>query len=151
MMKLGRPASLAVLVLTLVACGEELPTTAPPDSELREQIHAATGHEPPQCTDFSGGEAEIVITDDGFEPECVSVAADAGLVVRNDTDEEHTFMASDPADNEVGRHIRVEEVIPAGGEVMLDPVDETLGPEIYPFWSKGHQEQGFAGSLIVRP
>lgn len=150
-MNLVRPAFIAFLMLLVAACGEELPTTAPPDSELREQIHAATGHEPPDCTDFTGGDAEIVITDDGFEPECAFVAAGSGLTVRNDTEQEHIFMASDPANNEVGRHIRVEEVISAGDEVTLDPVEETLGPEIYPFWSKGHQEEGFAGSLIVRP
>jgi hypothetical protein len=42
-------------------------------------------------------------------------------------------------------------VLPAGSDTVLDPVDGTLGAGIYPFWSKGHQEQGFAGSLIVSP
>lgn len=146
-----RLVPIAALAVVLGACSEPLPTTAPPDSELREQIHAATGHEPPDCTDFTGGAAEIVITDEGFEPDCALVAAGRGLTVRNDTGEEHTFMASDPANNDVGRQIRIEEVIPAGAEITLDPVEATLGPEIYPFWSKGYQEEGFAGTLIVRP
>jgi plastocyanin len=151
MMKFVRLYWLAALVLALAACGEELPTTAPPESELREQIHAATGHEPPACTDFTGGEAEIVITDEGFEPECALVTADGGLSVRNETDDEHTFTVSDPANNTVGRQIRVDEVLIQGAEVTLDPIAETLGSGIYPFWSKGHQEQGFTGSLIVGP
>lgn len=146
-----RLVPIAALVVVLGACSEPLPTTAPPEEELREQIHAATGHEPPDCTDFTGGDAEIVITTDGFEPDCAIVAAGRSLTVRNDTSEEHTFMASDPANNDVGRHIRIEEVIPAGAGITLDPVESTLGPEIYPFWSKDHQEEGFAGSLIVRP
>ena len=146
-----RLVPIVALVVVLGACSEPLPTTAPPDSELREQIHAATGHEPPDCTDFTGGAAQIVITDEGFEPDCALVAAGRRLTVRNDTSEEHTFMASDPANNDVGRHIRIEEVLPAGAEITLDPLGATLGPEIYPFWSKGHQEEGFAGTLIVRP
>jgi hypothetical protein len=150
-MNIGHLVPVAVLAVALGACSEPLPTTAPPESELREQIHAATGHEPPNCTDFTGGNAEIVITADGFEPDCALVAAGRALILRNETDEEHTFMASDPANNEVGRHIRIEEVLPAGAEITLDPLEATLGPEIYPFWSKGHQEEGFAGSLIVRP
>lgn len=142
---------MAALVIALGACADPLPTTAPPEAELREQIHAATGHEPPDCTDFTGGDAEIVITTEGFEPECAVVAAGSGLTVRNDTNDQHTFIVSDPANSDVGRHIRVEEVIQDGGEITIEPVEATLGPEIYPFWAKDHQEEGFAGSLIVRP
>lgn len=150
-MSITRLVPIAALVVVFGACSEPLPTTAPPDSELREQIHAATGHEPPDCTDFTSGAAEIVITADGFDPDCALVAVDRGLTIRNETSEEHTFMASDPANNAVGRHIRIEEVIPPGTETSLDPVEDTVGAGIYPFWSKGHQEEGFAGSLIVRP
>lgn len=140
----------ALVVLVGVACSEPAPTARPPDEVLREHIHAATGHEPPACTDFAEGDALITITDTGFEPDCLMVNTAASLTVSNETSAEHTFIVSDGADSLVVRHTRIEEVIPPGGEYVLDPVESLIGEEIYPFWSKGNQEQGYAGTLIVR-
>jgi plastocyanin len=142
---------LVLAVTVLAACADPLPTTRPPDEELREQIHAATGHEPPECTDFTAGDATITITATGFGPECVMVAPGSMLTVTNETDDEHTFTVSDGSGNVVVRHIRVDEVLPPDAAYDLAPVDDLLGEGIYPFWSKGHQEEGFNGTLIVRP
>ncbi len=139
-----------VVMAWLTSCSEPLPTTRPPDSELREQIHAATGHEPTDCTDFAGSDAVIAITDTGFEPECAMVATDSTLVVENQSGEEHTFTVSDGAGGDVVRHIRVDETLAPDGEYEL-VVEDQLGPAIYPFWSKGHQEEGYTGTLIVGP
>lgn len=137
-------------VACLVSCADTVPTTRPPDSELREQIHAATGHEPADCTDFTNGDGVISITATGFEPECAIVGVDSTLVVENRSDAEHTFTVSDGADSQVVRHIRVDETLAPDADYEL-LVEDLLGPAIYPFWSKGHQEDGFAGTLIVRP
>lgn len=137
--------------LSVGACSDPRPTTSPPDSELREQIHAATGHEPPECTDFGTASAEVVVTDTGFEPSCLSVSRSSAITITNRTAAEHRFIVGDPATSLVGRHIRVDEVVPAGGEYTLDPVESLLGEEFYPFWSQGLQDEGYAGTLIVRP
>ncbi len=148
---IGRSLAAGFVMLVGVACSEPTPTSRPPDEVLREHIHAATGHEPPACTDFAKGDALITITETGFEPDCLMVNTAASLTVVNETSTEHTFMVSDGADSLVVRHIRVEEAIPPGGEYVLDPVESLIGEEIYPFWSKGYQEQGYGGTLIVRP
>ncbi len=142
---------LLALVIMASACSDPLPTTSPPDSELRLQIHAATGHEPPECTDFGASAAEIEITTDGFEPDCLSVALTGMLTISNNTESEQRFIVGDPANSEVGRHLRVDEIIAAGESYILDPIDALLDEEIYPFWLQGLQEQGFAGSLVVTP
>lgn len=67
------------------------------------------------------------------------------LKIVNNTDIEQRFMVSDPANSEVGRHLRVDETIAAGASYSLDPVDALLGEEIYPFWLQGLQEEGYAG------
>jgi len=146
-----RAGLVLAFTLILAACSEPLPTTSPPDSELRLQIHAATGHEPPECTDFGTSDARIEITEAGFEPECIEVALAAALLVVNNSGIEQRFMVGDPADSEVGRHVRVDEAIAPGDSYSLDPVDALLDDEIYPFWLQGLQEQGFAGSLLVGP
>jgi hypothetical protein len=142
---------LLATMIVITGCSEPRPTTSPPDSELRLQIHAATGHEPPECTDFGDSDAEIEITADGFEPDCVMVSLGAVLTVSNNTDLEQRFIVGDPADSDVGRHIRVDEAIPSEAVYELDPVDALPDDEIYPFWLQGLQEDGFAGSLIVTP
>jgi plastocyanin len=149
--RIHRVIRLLLAAILLAACADPLPTTSPPDQELREQIHAATGHEPPECTDFTSGVATITITAAGFEPECAMVSAGSELSVTNQTDDDHTFTVSDGSGNVVVRHIRVDESLPPGARYDLEPVDSLLGEGIYPFWSKGHQEEGFAGTLIVRP
>lgn len=148
-----RRLSPVILALALfsVSCSDPLPTTSPPDSELRLQIHAATGHEAPECTDFGAADATIEITTRGFDPDCAQVRLGAVLSFVNGTDIEHRILVGDPANSEVGRHIRVDAIVGAGGTYTLDPVDGLLDVEIYPFWSQGFQEDGFTGSLIVRP
>jgi hypothetical protein len=142
---------MAAVFFILPACADPLPTTGPPDSELRLQIHAATGHEPPECTYFGGREAIIQITADGFDPECAEVLLESVLSFVNTTEAEHRIFVGDPANSEVGRHIRIDETVGPGETYVLDPVDSLLDQEIYPFWSQGFQEDGFAGSLIVHP
>ncbi len=142
---------LLATMIMIAGCSQPRPTNSPPDSELRLQIHAATGHEPPECTDFGDSDAEIEITADGFVPDCVMVSLGDVLTVSNNTDLEQRFIVGDPADSEVGRHIRVDEKIPSEAVYQLDPVDSLLGEEIYPFWLQGLQEQGYAGSLVVTP
>lgn len=141
---------LALGLALTTACSEPLPVEAPPPEELREQIHAATGHEPAECTDFRGGAAELAVTETGFSTDCLIIMASSELVVVNEDEVAHTFTIGDPADNLVGRHIRVDVTLEPGDEYVLIPDDAFLGPGVYPFWSKGDQEEGFAGSLIVR-
>ncbi len=147
----GIVGGMFVVVIIVSACSDPLPTTNPPDSELRLQIHAATGHEPPECTDFGKVDAELEITTDGFDAACIKVALASVLRIVNNTAVEQRFMVGDPANSEVGRHLRVDETIAPGASYSLDPVDALLGVEIYPFWLQGLQEEGYAGSLIVTP
>jgi plastocyanin len=137
-------------LLLAAACADPVPGATPPPEELREQIHAATGHEPTSCTDFRGSAAEIEITTTGFSPECLIVSAGSRLTVVNNDFREHSLTVSDPTGNLVVRHIRVDAALQPGDEYLLDPVDSLLGVGIYPFWSKGDQQEGFTGSLIVR-
>lgn len=115
------------------------------------QIHAATGHEPPECTDFGTADATIGITALGFEPDCAQVRLGSVLYIVNATETEKRFIVGDPADSEVGRHIRVDEAVGPGGRYSLDPVDGLLDDQIYPFWLQGLQEEGYSGSLVVSP
>lgn len=142
---------LLVTMFMVTSCSDPLPTTSPPDSELRLQIHAATGHEPPECTDFGNANAEIEITTDGFDADCIKVALTSALQIVNNTAVEQRFMVGDPANSEVGRHLKVDEIIAAGASYSLDPVDALLDQDIYPFWLQGLQEAGYAGSLVVTP
>ncbi|MCI0424776.1 MAG: hypothetical protein L0Z47_02865 [Actinobacteria bacterium] len=145
---MGRALLGSLLVLT--ACSDPAPVTAPTPEELREQIHAATGHEPTHCTDMTGGEGVLRVGGNGPDPECLIVSAESGLTVINTDGATHTFLVSDPANTDVVRHIRVEAVIEGDGQYVLDPVSSLLGVGIYPYWLKGEQESGQAGTMIVR-
>jgi hypothetical protein len=134
----------------LVACSEDLPVDTPTDAELREQIHAATGHEPEQCSDNRNHDAELVIGESGVEPKCIIVSKGASLTIINADGQAHRFFVGDPANNEVGRHIRVDAQIESQGEYELDEVASLLGVGIYPYWVQGAQEDGFEGTIVVR-
>jgi hypothetical protein len=123
---------------------------APTPEELREQIHAATGHEPTHCTDMTEADGELVLGAAGPEPKCLIVASDSPLRIINTDQAPHTFLVSDPANSQLGRHIRVEAEIAADETYVIQPVSSLLGVGIYPYWLKGEQEQGHAGTIIVR-
>jgi hypothetical protein len=139
-----------VLLLAIGACAEPEPVVAPTPEELREQIHAATGHEPTHCTDMTQGDGVLTLAATGPEPRCLIVAADSVLAVVNQDEVSHTVLVSDPANSVLGRHVRVEASVEAGAEYRLDPVSSLIGVGIYPYWLEGEQELGHAGTIIVR-
>ena len=139
----------AVTVLILAGCGGGTVSETPPDEALREQIHAATGHEPQSCVDYRSRDALILITDQSIT-ECVIVNPSSNLTIRNQGTSPATFVASDPGGNMVVRHVRIEADLGPGDEYVISPTSELVGDGVYPYWVRGSQPEGKTGSLVVR-
>jgi hypothetical protein len=145
----ARTLALALLVW-VASCSRPLPTEAPTDEELREQIHLATGHDPTHCSDQRGGDASITIGATGVEPDCIIVSADSTLTIVNDDRTTQTFFVGDPATSATTRHIRVEAEIGPHREHHLEPVSGYLGIGLYPYWLRGIDDDAFTGTVIIR-
>jgi hypothetical protein len=136
--------------LLVAACsGTPAATTNPADTEaLREQIHAATGHDPEACTSMMGETASIQIDDVITIPDCIIVQEGAELVVSNASSVEQRFAVSDPPNVNVRHDIYVLE-IPVGSEEAIPEIGERTQSGVYPFYIRGGKP--FSGFLVVVP
>jgi hypothetical protein len=146
---------LVPVVLLLAACAAAPPTalstsTSTPEqaAALREQIHAATGHEPEACTAMMGETVSIEIGDVIAIPDCIIVQEGAELVVTNASSVEQRFAISDPPNINVRHDIYVLE-IPVGSEQAIAEVGERTQSGVYPFYIRGGEP--FSGFLVVVP
>jgi hypothetical protein len=142
-----------IAVAVVAAACSTAPNGTPPDAtpaieELREQIHAATGHDPEACTSMIGETASIRIGDAIAIPECIILQEHTELVVSNDSSVDQRFAVSDPPTQNVRHDIYVLE-IPAGAEGSIPEVGERTNSGVYPFYIRGGEP--FSGFLIVVP
>jgi hypothetical protein len=115
---------------------------------MREQIHAATGHDPDACTSMIGDIAEIHIGDPIAMPDCIILQEQTELIVSNDSDIDQRFAVSDPPSVNVRNDIYVLE-IPPGGQGSIPEVGERTQSGVYPFYIRGGEP--FSGFLVVVP
>lgn len=138
-------------VAALVAACSAAPaaTTTPVEVEaLREQIHAATGHDPEACTSMMGDTASIQIEDVVAIPDCIIIQEGAQLIVANASSVDQRFAVSDPPSVNVRHDIYVLE-IPAGSQDAIPEVGERTQSGVYPFYIRGGEP--FSGFLVVVP
>jgi hypothetical protein len=138
-------------VVVIVAACSTTPSETPADPTeaiegMREQIHAATGHDPEACTSMMGETASIRIGDE--IPDCIILQESAELIVSNDTTFEQRFAVSDPPSQNVRNNIYVLD-IPAGAEGSIPEVGERTNSGVYPFYIRGGEP--FSGFLVVVP
>ena len=138
-------------VVVIVAACSTTPGETPADATdaiegMREQIHAATGHDPEACTSMMGETASIRIGDE--IPDCIILQESAELIVSNDTAFEQRFAVSDPPSQNVRNNIYVLD-IPAGAEGSIPEVGERTNSGVYPFYIRGGEP--FSGFLVVVP
>ena len=139
------------LVLALVAAcsnGSGVITTTVTPEALRDQIHAATGHDPEACTAMMGESASIRIDDKIAIPDCIIVQEGAELTVSNASSVEQRFAVSDPPGVNVRNDIYVLD-IPVGSEASIPEVGERTQSGVYPFYIRGGEP--FSGFLVVVP
>ena len=139
----------SVLVLgTACSSGPAATTTTASVEVLREQIHAATGHDPEACISMMGEMVSIQIDDVISIPDCIIVQESAELVVTNASSVQQRFAVSDPANVNVRHDIYVLE-IPAGSKEAIPEVGERTQSGVYPFYIRGGEP--FSGFLVVVP
>lgn len=131
-MPLPRVAALAALLIVAACCSTGL-TARPPSDELARQLHAATGHVPPECYVFGQAEAVIRIEEESIEPACLVVRGEASLTVRNPTDLAATFWVIDSAEASGPPHRRIVLEVPAGGEATVDRLADHVAGGSYRF------------------
>jgi hypothetical protein len=141
--------TVATLVL-LAACSgvSGVTTTTLAPEALREQIHAATGHDPEACTAMMGESASIRIEDVVDIPDCIIVQEGAELVVSNASSVEQRFAVSDPPNVNVRHDIYVLGIA-IGSEEVIPEVGERTQSGVYPFYIRGGEP--FSGFLVVVP
>ena len=149
----GLIASLAVVVAACsgapaVITVETTLTPALTPEQMREQVHAATGHDPEACTSMTGETASIAINDAVDLPDCIIVQEGTQLVVANETDVDQRFAVSDPPSLN-GRHDIYVLEIPSGAEGSIPEVGERTNSGVYPFYIRGGEP--FSGFLVVVP
>lgn len=129
-------------ILGLVACrsGTDNVNSDIPDV-IRDQLHAAAGHEPGDCTDLRSGPAVIEITPDGFSPDCAIVSKDQSVLVRNTQRADDTWVVADPENNLVPRHIRLLLEIPSGTETTVDRIGEWAPSGVWPCYGRESRHQ----------
>ena len=142
-----------IAVATVATACSTTPAGTPPDPSqatdaVREQIHAATGHDPDACTSMMGETASIRIEDEVAIPECIILQEHTELVVSNDSSVEQRFAISDAPNQNVRHDIYVLE-IPAGAEGSIPEVGERTNSGVYPFYIRGGEP--FSGFLVVVP
>lgn len=133
---------LAFAVLVLAACGGASVVTTvhlPPD--IRDQLHAAAGGEPGDCSDLRSGSAVIEITPDGFSPKCAIVSKEQSILVRNTQDSDDTWIVADPENNLVPRHLRLLLEIPAGSETTVERIGEWAPSGVWPCYGRESRHQ----------
>jgi hypothetical protein len=146
-----RPSIVLLLVMLAGCSGDPAATSVhstAPSEELREQIHAATGHDPEACTSMMGETASIQIDDIMAIPDCIIVQEGTELVVSNASSVDQRFAVSDPANVNVRHDIYVLE-IPVGSEGAIPEVGERTQSGVYPFYIRGGEP--FSGFLVVVP
>lgn len=141
---------IALLLALVAACsnGSGVSTTTVATEGLREQIHAATGHDPEACTSMMGKSASIRIEDVIAIPDCIIVQEGAELIVSNASSVEQRFAVSDPPGVNVRNDIYVLD-IPVGSEESIPEVGERTQSGVYPFYIRGGKP--FSGFLVVVP
>ena len=142
-----------IAVMAVVAACSTTPAGTTSDAtqaieNIREQIHAATGHDPEACTSMVGETASIRIGDEIAIPECIILQEHTELVVSNDSSVDQRFAVSDAPSQNVRHDIYVLE-IPAGAEGSIPEVGERTNSGVYPFYIRGGEP--FSGFLVVVP
>ena len=138
---------LVVVALLVAGCGAAASTTVTAD---REDVHAATGHDPVDgdCADRREAAVELLVTDGGFDPACLIVTTDSVLSVSNRSSVDHTFNVVDPPGPNP-RHTLIELTIPAGATVEVGRIGDTLGVGSWPFYSVTGGKDRPQGTLMV--
>ena len=143
---------IASLAVAMAACsGAPAVTTAATPltpEQVREQVHAATGHDPEACTSMIGETASIAIDDAIAIPGCIIVQESTQLVISNNSSVDQRFAVSDPPNLNVRHDIYVLE-IPRGAQGSIPQVGERTNSGVYPFYIRGGEP--FSGFLVVVP
>ena len=141
---------IALILALVAACSNRsgATTTAVANEALRDQIHAATGHDPEACTAMMGESASIRIDDVIAIPDCIIVQEGAELIVSNASSVEQRFAVSDPPSVNVRHDLYVLD-IPVGSKESIPEVGERTQSGVYPFYIRGGEP--FSGFLVVVP
>ena len=143
----------AFVLCVATACGSDQPDSAGDPNQDREEIHAATGHEPApaDCADLSGGRnAELAQRRMAFEPDCLIVSVDQTISVTNHDGVPHTLTVVDPPGGPNPRHVRIDVEAEGGERVEVGRVGASMNAGSYPFYCRFHQAEGMTGTLIIR-
>lgn len=141
---------IALILALVAACANAsgVTTTTVATEALRDQIHAATGHDPEACTSMMGESASIRIDDMIAIPDCIIVQEGAELIVANASSVAQRFAVSDPPSVN-GRHDIYVLDLPVGSEESIPEVGERTQSGVYPFYIRGGEP--FSGFLVVVP
>lgn len=128
-----RPRMSSVVWLVVVgllgwACGG-VEVRAPSDA-VAENLHAATGHVEPDCFVFGSAQPVLVIEPSGFDLKCLVAGVDQSLVVENLSHIDATLWVVDLG-SASPRKLRIEVVVPAGGEATVARLGDLVGEGRY--------------------
>ncbi|MGQ0847953.1 MAG: hypothetical protein ACT4OP_02310 [Actinomycetota bacterium] len=137
----GLSALVALTSLFAACSGPSEPATVDVPQEIRDQLHAATGHTIEDCVDLRGGTALIEINDGGFLPECSIVSRDQSVELTNRQDLDDTWIVADPENNLVPRHIRLLREVAAGEQVRVERIGEFAPTGVWPCYGRESRHQ----------
>ena len=143
-----RPIWLA-LCLLVVACGGDGTGVVPLPDNYREQLHAVTGHDPPECTDLRGTDAVIEITASGFSPACAIVGSEQDVSIVNSQTIDDTFIVADPpTELEIGRHTRLVLEVAAASTAEVENIGQEAGAGV---WVCYGRESRHECQIVIAP
>jgi len=133
---------LALILLALVACGGGDQTGPNLPDNIRDQLHAATGHDPDDCIDLRASDAVIEINDEGFLPACAIVASDQNVSVVNRLEFDEAWIVADPpTEAEIPRHTRMVFEVATGATGIVETIGDHVGSGVWPCYGRESRHQ----------
>lgn len=128
--------------LLLAACGATPPAAQVElPADIRDQLHAASGHAEEDCVDLRSTRAAIAITVNGFDPECAIVSKGQSITIRNLQPEFDTWIVADPENNLVPRHIRLMRELESGDMEEIARIGEWAPTGVWPCYGRESRHQ----------
>lgn len=131
-----------LILLASVACSGGDQTGPDLPDNIRDQLHAATGHEPDECIDLRASEAVIEINDEGFLPACAIVASDQNVSVVNRLEFDEAWIVADPpTEAEIPRHTRMVFEVATGAIGIVEAIGDHVGSGVWPCYGRESRHQ----------